>query len=351
MFGHNGVFGGAERYTFELARHMASVTPTTLVSFGNSPKWYTSPEGLRIKVLGPAWHVRGQPLNRIHIGLVRAVAEADVVHCHQTYTLASELAALLARLSGRQVFTSDLGGGGWSLASRVNTAGWFQGHLHISRYSESVAGHTNSPASSVIYGGVDTALFSPDPSVPREALVVFAGRLMPHKGIHDLIEALPPGMELELIGRPYNDRYLVDLKRLAVGRRVTFRHDCDDAELIRAYRRATCVVLPSVYRDCYGSETRVPELLGQTLIEGMACGTPVICTDVASMPEVVADGETGFVVRPNDPDALGAKLAWLRDNPAEVLRMGEAARRRVVERFTWPETVARCLAAYRVGGC
>ena len=53
----------------------------------------------------------------------------------------------------------------------------------------------------------------------------------------------------------------------------------------------------------------MPELLGQTLIEGMACGTPAICTDVASMPEVVEDGVTGFVVPPNDPAYLGAKLA------------------------------------------
>jgi glycosyltransferase involved in cell wall biosynthesis len=102
-----------------------------------------------------------------------------------------------------------------------------------------------------------------------------------------------------------------------------------------------------VYRDCYGFESRVPELLGQTLIEGMACGTPAVCTAVASMPEVVADGETGFVVPPNDPPTLRARLEYFRDDPAGVAEMGSAGRRRVLDRFTWPCVVARCLAAYK----
>lgn len=152
------------------------------------------------------------------------------------------------------------------------------------------------PAAGVIYGGVDTAMFSPNPVIPKEPLVVFVGRLMPHKGVNDLIDALPKGMTLELIGRPYNATYQRDLKRLAARKRVLFRHDCTDGDIVTAYQRAVCVVLPSVYRDCYGNESKVPELLGQTPLEGMACGTPAIVTNVASLPEVVADGETGFVV-------------------------------------------------------
>jgi hypothetical protein len=132
LFGEGGTFGGAERYAFELARHMARVTPTTLVSFSDSPRLFTSPEGLRVRMLGPAWHVRGQRFNPIHPGILRAVLGADVIHCHQPHTLAAELAALLARVSRRRVFTSDLGGGGWGFSSRLKTDRWFHGHLHIS---------------------------------------------------------------------------------------------------------------------------------------------------------------------------------------------------------------------------
>jgi glycosyltransferase involved in cell wall biosynthesis len=93
-------------------------------------------------------------------------------------------------------------------------------------------------------------------------------------------------------------------------------------------------------------ETKVPELLGQTLLEGMACGSAALCTRVASMPEVVNDGVTGFVVPPNNPAALGDRLAWLAAHREQAAAMGLAGRERVLRNFTWDAVVARCLAAY-----
>jgi glycosyltransferase involved in cell wall biosynthesis len=232
----------------------------------------------------------------------------------------------------------------------VSTDRWYHGHLHISEYSRRVFGHAGQPWAHVIFGGVDTDRFSPDPAAPPGGAVLYVGRLMPHKGINYLIEAVPPDLPLELIGRPYDAAFLADLHRLAAGKQVRFRHACDDRELVDAYRRALCVVLPSVYRTAYGQESQVPELLGQTLLEGMACGAAAVCTDVASMPEVVADGVTGFVVPPNDPVALRERLCRLRDRPAEARALGEAGRRRVLEQFTWGAVVRRCLGIYRAEG-
>ena len=231
-------------------------------------------------------------------------------------------------MASRRIFTTDLGGGGWDLSAYVNTDRWYHGHLHISEYSRHVYGHADKPWAHVILGGVDTDRFSPDRSFPREGNVLFVGRLMPHKGVDTLVEAVPPDLPLEVLGKPYHADFLKVLQRAAEGKQVRFRHGCDDDALVRAYRKALCVVLPSVYRDRYGNESRVPELLGQALLEGMACGIPAVCTDVASMPEVVEDGVTGFVVPPNDPAALREKLLWLRPprrGPAHG-RRGPAAR-------------------------
>ena len=90
----------------------------------------------------------------------------------------------------------------------------------------------------------------------------------------------------------------------------------------------------------------VPELLGQTLLEGMSCGAPTVATDVASLPEIVVDGVTGFVVPPGDPKALGERLRWLHEHRDAADDMGRAGRRRVIEHFTWPVVVQRCLTAY-----
>jgi glycosyltransferase involved in cell wall biosynthesis len=350
LFGNDGgVFGGAERYVFELARHMAEQVSTTLLSFGPQPRTLAVGR-LRIRVLGSPCHVRGQRSNPFHAGWLPFLAAADVVHCHQQHILCSSLTAVVCRLFGRRVFVTDLGGGGWDLSAYFSTDRWYHGHLHISEYSRKVFGHERCSKAHVILGGVDAEKFSPEPAAPRDGAVLFVGRLLPYKGVNDLIDAVPPDMPLELIGRPYDARFLLDLQARAAGKQVRFRHDCADADLVSVYRRSLCVVLPSVYKNLYGEETRVPELLGQTLLEGMACGIPAVCTDVASMPEVVEDGVTGFVVPPNNPKALREKLIWLRDHPAETARMGDAARQRVLERFTWSAVVRRCLEIYRGAG-
>jgi glycosyltransferase involved in cell wall biosynthesis len=346
LFGPSGTIGGAERYAYELARHMAASVPTTLLSFGEQPREETT-ENLRVKVLGCPWKVRGQSHNPVALGLLPELLRADVVHCHQLHILTSSISALVARATGRRVFTSDLGGGGWDVSAYVSTDRWYHGHLHISEYSRRISGHGGRPWAEVIYGGVDSAKFHPVPrAIRRGRPALFVGRLMSHKGVGYLVQAATREVPVTLIGQPYDDAFLRELRDLAAGRPVTFRHDVRDTELVDAYQQALCVVLPSVYRAADGSETHAPELLGQTLLEGMACGIPAICTDVASMPEIVQDGVSGFVVPPNDAAAIRDKLAWLDAHPEQAARMGEAARKRVLEKFGWADVVERCLAAY-----
>jgi glycosyltransferase involved in cell wall biosynthesis len=339
-----GILGGAERYSFELARHMSERVSTRLVTFGAEERQDRVGQ-LDIIVL-QGYHVRGQRTNPIAATLPKALQGAAVVHCHQQHVMASSFAALLARLTRRRVFVTDLGGGGLDVSSFVSTDGWYHGHLHISEYSRRIAGHETTSAARVILGGVDTNRFSPG-GVPGDA-VLFVGRILPHKGIHDLIAAVGPAVPIRIIGQPMDRDYLRLLEDLAWGKQVTFVHDADDVALVDEYRRAACVVLPSVYRTPDGRTTQVPELLGQTLLEGMACGRPVICTEVASMPEVVVHQETGFVVPPGDPRALAQAIDVVCADRAAADAMGRAGRQRVLERFRWEQVVDRCLEAYAV---
>jgi hypothetical protein len=115
-FGADGVVGGAERYAFELARAMADVVPTTLVACGDRDADERH-GALRVRTLGRPWRVRGQASNPLSVRMFHALHEADVVHCHQQHVLASSLAAAWCRATGRRVFVSDLGGGGWDLSA------------------------------------------------------------------------------------------------------------------------------------------------------------------------------------------------------------------------------------------
>jgi glycosyltransferase involved in cell wall biosynthesis len=347
LFSPDGrVLGGAERYALELARHMAEQVETELVTFGPEDAT-TTIDRLTIRTLGGAHHVYGNRFNPVSARLFAALRGARVIHCHQGGVLSAKLAALYARTTGRRVFATDHGGAAWDLTSRLQTDRLFHGHLHVSEFSRRHAGHDARRGAEVIYGGVDTEKFSPAPDGgPAERRVLFVGRIVPHKGVDDLVEALPDGLGLDVAGPALNDRFLADLRDLARGKDVRFHHDWDDARLVDGYRSALAVVLPSVYQDRYGGRSEVPELLGQTLLEGMAAGRPAICTDVAGMPEVVEAGLTGFIVPEHDPAQLGERLGRLAADPALADELGRAGRRRVLEHFSWPTVVDRCLRAY-----
>ena len=350
-FAEGSFIGGAERYTRELARAQAGKADVTLLSFGARADSFR--EGLlRVEILRRS-RLPGLgrlATNPLSARFVRWVRWADVVHCHQAFTLSTDVALLAARLIGRRTFVTDLGGGHRRALSHVlpllRSA---DALLLISDYSRRMW-QERPPADrpdrlAVVYGGVDVERFSPGDDV-RTDETLFVGRLLPHKGINDLIEAMPQDAPLRVVGRPYDLAFFSRLRHLAENRRVVFETDADDRQLVARYRSALVTVLPSVYDAVDGSRTRQPELLGLTVLESMACGTPVIVTDVASLPELVEDGVTGFVVPPNDPEAVRRRIVQLRANPRLAADMGRRGRDTVRARFTWPVVAARCLEAY-----
>lgn len=210
--GAGGIFGGAERYVLELARHMADVTPTELISFGPTAS-REQMGNLRIRVLAKPWHLRGQRTNPFSFELFPLLSRFDVLHLHQQHVMTNSLSAILGRLMGRRVFVTELGGGGWDISGYVSTDRLYHGHLHISNYSRRIYGHDNNKRATVIWGGIDTKRFRP--AATRQAgpkPILFVGRLMPHKGINALIDALPAGMSLHILGRPYHAEYHAELQ-------------------------------------------------------------------------------------------------------------------------------------------
>jgi glycosyltransferase involved in cell wall biosynthesis len=346
-FGEDGSFGGGERYAWELARTMSEVAETVFVTTGRRR---TSRRVGALRVETHPWHalLRGTRINPLVSGFWRSLVDADVIHCLSYNTLLTDLSVLFARLTRKRVFITDVGGGGdLTLARRLDVAALSDGLLLLSRFAgRSFPGRR--PSRRVIFGGVDTERFRPAARA-RERKVVFVGRLLPHKGINYLVEAIGPGLPLVLAGRPYHRQYFEDLQRSAAGKDVTFVTDAADERIIAEHQSSAVAVFPSVSRTMYGTHTDVPELLGLAPLEAMACGTPVICTSVGSLPEVVVDGESGFVVPPGDAVALREKIQLLIGDRDLGRRMGQAARERVLERFTWNHVAERCLAAYAAG--
>jgi len=343
-FADESYIGGGERYALELARAMADCTKTRIVSFGDRRR--TLQYG-RAKF--DVYSLRGRLVSRDNPfahGFLSALHNADVIHCHQFHYRVIAVTILMGAMLHKPIFVTDLGGSTSALSDTLRLSRHVCQFLSLTRYVENLTGVAGR--STVIYGGVDTGRFSPPDAPIARDHVLYVGRLLPHKGIDILVRAAGDDIPLTIVGRPYDHRYYRELQRLAHGRSVQFIINADDAQLRHLYRRAMAIVLPSVYTDMYGKCYHgKSEYLGLTLLEGMACGAPAICTDVGGMPEIVRDGVTGFVVPPNDPAALRARLLQLRDNPDLVATMGDRAAREVRANYTWDKVAERCLTAYQ----
>ena len=270
------------------------------------------------------------------------------MHTHHMRSLPSRMAAVTSmfRSAGTVVTDHGLQGSSWAgLLPKL-----FDLFLTVSAYS---AHELMAPPSRtrVIYGGADPQRYAPDPAQVRDA-VLFVGRLTPHKGVDWLLEALPAGARARIVGSTGHDRgwpesdYPNLLKRLAANRDVRFLGTLSDDDLPGVYRSAEVLVLPSVERTCYGRVVRVTELLGLAVLEAMTSGTPVIASRTGGLPEVIRDGETGFLVPPGDVVALRERLEQVLGDQSLARRLGANARQDVLERFTWSKVAERCLDAY-----
>jgi glycosyltransferase involved in cell wall biosynthesis len=94
----------------------------------------------------------------------------------------------------------------------------------------------------------------------------------------------------------------------------------------------------------------VREQFGQVIVEGMACGLPAIAVDAYGPAEIVEDGETGWLVAPDDEEALCAALVEAVDDADERRRRGEAARAVAAERYSWPALAEQVTEVYRAAG-
>jgi glycosyltransferase involved in cell wall biosynthesis len=352
VFGPNGLYGGGERYPLELARALAAEVDCELVTFGTRPGRWRAAGGLRVRVLRPLLRLHGHPAQPVAPLLPATLAGADVVHAHHFRSLPTRLAAITARVLGAATAVTDHGLPGRTWGGLVHRL--FDHVLAVSRFSAELLGAP--PARTrVIYGGADPQRFTPALHGDRDG-VLFVGRLTAHKGIDRLLSALPDGAALRVAGstghdpRPPERDYPDLLRRLALGRDVTFLGAVPDAALPDLYRGAAVLALPSVDRTCYGRHVAVSELLGLVALEAMASGTPVVASRIGGLAEVVVDGETGFLVAPGDVAALRDRLALLLSDRRLAARLGANARDLVVDRFTWRACAERCLAAYHAAG-
>lgn len=329
--------GGAERLVLELYRRRApdiEVAVATVAGPGPLEDVFRA-AGVPLVVGG---RPRKHPGLRAVARLARAMESVDVVHTHlfagDTW---GRLAAVLAR--ARRGFGPHQGGGRRPIVvtteHNVNRDETWQRTVKralapvsdaIVCVSEAAAAYTRDvegiPEVQVLVNGIDLGRFGPHRGADGTRVLAI-GRRVPQKGFDVLVEALPDGMHLDIIG---DGPWIVDHPRVRfLGRRE------DVPELLAG---ADILVVPSRW-----------EGFGLAAAEGLAAGVAVVASDVDGLREVV--GDAGLLVPPGEVAPLHATLLRLGADPALRRVLGARGRARVAGRFDINDTVARYERLYR----
>ena len=283
----------------------------------------------RIKMRGP-WDARAIPR------LVSALCDfrPDVLHTHLFH--ANVLGRLCGRLAGVPHIRSTLHtleGPPWHRALDRLTAPLADSLEFV---SDAVARHIGRPGDVVRYGvprgSEDRARIDP-------GLIVTAARLVPGKGIDDLIRILPQldGARLRVLGDgPDSDRLKGLVHDAGLRARVDFPGWTDD--MPAGMRGAAVAVFPS----------RLGEGSPVAVLEAMSLGIPVVATNVGGTGELVEDGVTGWLVSPGN---LAEKVAWILKNPSAARAVAERGRSVARERFDIDRAAAHLDRVYRAAVC
>jgi glycosyltransferase involved in cell wall biosynthesis len=301
--------------------------------------------------------------------LLRWATRFDLVHLHYPFYFGAELIWLAWRLFRVPYVVSyhndvELAGHLRSLALRHHALVGQQILSEARRLlfttidygrSSYAATMVERPTTGEVPNGVDTQRFHPGldgSSVRRryglsaeECCVLFVGGLdRPHyfKGVTVLLDALSrlPNVHIKLIVvgdgdlRPSFEHRAAEL---GLSDRVHFSGTATDGELPMHYAAADLLVLPSVTRG---------EAFGLVLLEAMACGRPVIASDLPGVRHVVRTTGGGELVRACDADALAAAIARLAANPTLRQTLGQRGRTGVEQNYAWPAIAERLEATY-----
>ncbi len=187
----------------------------------------------------------------------------------------------------------------------------------------------------VIYNGVDTAIFYPGDNSKRDLKrIVFSGALVPHKGIHVLMNSFckllsrSPQLKLDVYGSAAlwgKEPMFSEAEVSAQIPAIRFHGSVGQEVLGEAFRNAGLCVISSIAFDSFPL----------TSIEAQACGCPVMAFDVGGIREGIVDGKTGVLVRELSEQALTNSLQQLLENPQRMLEMAAQAPKRTEEIFNW----------------
>jgi glycosyltransferase involved in cell wall biosynthesis len=179
------------------------------------------------------------------------------------------------------------------------------------------------------------------PPLPEIPTFLYVGRLSPEKGVIKLLEAWQklnqPQWQLQIVGDGPEKANLEDFSREKQLINVHFTGYQSQSGVIAAIKQATVIIVPSQWYETFG----------RVVIEAFACGRTVLVSNLGALTELVTEGETGFLLNPDELTTWVERLKWCGENPAAIQRMGQKARQSYLANYSLEVNYQQLLAIYQ----
>jgi glycosyltransferase involved in cell wall biosynthesis len=362
--------GGAEAYARELSRQLGEQGWKSVLCFLKQPpervRAYLDLPNVSIEVIEDSWRAKWSAL--LSLRRILRKYRPEILHLHFTGFLGPY--PWLAKLCGvKKVFFTDHSSHPeghvirrapfWKrLIARVINSPLTR-VITVSDYGyRSVVGRDLVPQRRIemVYNSADlsrsryserrSSQFRDRYSIPEDrALVVQVSWLIPEKGVADLLTAARiviaenRQVHFALVGDGvYREQYRRQAEELGIADHVTFTGQVEDPMADGVYSAADLVCQVS----------RWEEVFGYVIAEAMSCGKPIVATRVGGIPELVKDGETGFLVERGDAQGIADRILRLAVDEQSRRQMGAAGRKVALDRFDLVRNVEKVAALYGV---
>jgi len=279
----------------------------------------------------------------------------DIIHAHSHLCFSTNLCAIIKKLGSVPLVITTHGG-----LNSQTAPEWFQKIYNLTgakftfSSADKIICYTDTEREeminfgikpekiALIHNGIDTNLFTP----PKDNLrhtnnrLLWIGRYVPGKGVEYLIDAFSilkakhPNVSLMMIGNgPLKEKIDKKILSLNLKEAIIQKDFIPNSEIINVYHNSNILILPSL-----------GEGVPRVILEAMACGLPIVCTNLPQLVDLL--DECGFMVPLKDSKTMAEKISEILSDPNIATKLGENGRKKVVDNYSWEDTINKTIKLY-----
>lgn len=349
------VIGGLGIHAYEMSKLQAKMGHNVVVYTvkTNSELEFENLDGFKVVRFKPMIKIFGNSIVPLMFNkLIHNKNRFDVIHAHSHLFFSTNLCALVKTFGSAPLVITNHG------LNSQTAPSWFQnifnatGAIWTFKRADRIICYTKEEKRelvslgisgdkiAVIHNGINTDIFIPKEDTKNYVRLLWIGRFTQGKGVEYLVDAFKilkhryPYLKLLMVGKgPNRERIIRKINLSGLNDSIIIKDSIPYSEIPGVFQKSDVFILPSLQEG-------VP----RTILEAMSCSIPIVCSELPQLVDIIKD--CGFMVPKKDPKAIAERVSEILSNKKLAKELGNNGREKVVENFSWTDTVEKTIDLY-----